>query len=65
MADTDCAVSSQGPDDCTDGAEQLGTSPSGASYDQGDHVNLSPAGYAQAGTAIVPGDLFPVQFPSS
>jgi hypothetical protein len=61
-ADTDCAVSSQAPGNCSDAAEHLGTSPTGASDDEGDHVNLSPAGYTQAATAIIPADLFPVQF---
>jgi len=55
MADADCAVSS----DCGSDPEELA-----GSYDEGDHVNLSPAGYAQAATTIMPADLFPVQFQS-
>lgn len=62
VADTDCAVSSVGPTDCIDSPETLGSSTSGASYNEGDDVNLSPAGYAQAATAIVPSDLYPAAF---
>ena len=63
MADTDCAVSSIGPDNCTAGTETIQSAPpSGVSYDAGDHVNLSQAGYAQAATAITSGDLYPAAF---
>jgi hypothetical protein len=62
-ADTDCFVAASCGESVS--PEQLAASATtGASYDEGDHVNLSPAGYAQAATAITPSDLYPPAFPS-